>query len=201
MTKKSMGAQSIQCMTPNETEWPMRTCARVRPATTSKHDCLRVVAIQSLTAEAGSDTTPKPEGPPEYSTKACQTNMRRATMSREASQTWLLSAGERVLKLGRPNSDCQSGSCQYVILQISWARRTGGTRRLSGLGGKIGITMRSITNAEEKKETSASARVGMSGNILVTVLIVFERFQWVVGSMDLMRSLVQGGMCASAVKA
>jgi hypothetical protein len=44
--------------------------------------------------------------------------------------------------------------------------RTGGTRLLRGCGGKIGITIRRITNAEHMNEMNARARVGMRGNIL-----------------------------------
>jgi len=41
--------------------------------------------------------------------------------------------------------------------------RTGETRLLRGCGGRIGITMRSITKAEAIKETKASTRAGMRG--------------------------------------
>jgi hypothetical protein len=42
---------------------------------------------------------------PVASSTACQMKAESAMMSHAASQMWLLSAGERVLKLGRPNSD------------------------------------------------------------------------------------------------
>jgi len=45
--------------------------------------------------------------------------------------------------------------------------RTGDTRLLKGWGGKIGITMRSITKAEDIKDKKASTRAGMRGIILV----------------------------------
>ena len=57
MTRRAVGAQIIQCPFPRATERPMRTCMRVRRATTKRHVCLRVKASQSLTAEAGSEVT------------------------------------------------------------------------------------------------------------------------------------------------
>lgn len=46
--------------------------------------------------------------------------------------------------------------------------RTGDTRLLNGCGGKIGITMRSITKAEAIKDTKARMRAGVRGVILIS---------------------------------
>lgn len=67
--------------------------------------CRMVKANQSLTAEPGSLASLKSAGPPMVSLMACQTNTPSAKRSNDASQIWLLSAGERERKLGRPNSD------------------------------------------------------------------------------------------------
>jgi hypothetical protein len=48
---------------------------------------------------------------------------------------------------------------------------TGETRLLRGCGGRIGITMRSITKAEAIKEMKASTRAGMSGIMVVLYVL------------------------------
>lgn len=43
---------------------------------------------------------------------------------------------------------------------------TGGTRRLSGLGGRVGTTMRRMRKTDERNESRARVRVRMRGNIV-----------------------------------
>ena len=114
-------------------------------------------------AEPGSMPMAAPEGPLVDSLIICQMKRERDIRSRPASQRWLLSAGERERKVGSPNSAYNGEISQSYYLPRK--ERTGETRLLRGCGGKIGITMRSITKAEAIKETKASTRAGMRGII------------------------------------
>lgn len=93
-TRMRVGAQSIQCLPPKETGRPMRTCRSVKPEIIRRHVWRRVMANHSLTADAGSLIMEYPEGPPRNSFTACHVKMTRASTSQNASQRWLLSAGE-----------------------------------------------------------------------------------------------------------
>jgi hypothetical protein len=87
-----------------------------------------------------------------------------ATKSRLASHKCDLSAVERARKVGSPNS-AYNGKDEPVRLELRKAP-TGETLLLNGCGGRIGIIMRSITNAEHIKEKKARARAGTIGIII-----------------------------------
>jgi hypothetical protein len=48
---------------------------------------------------------------------------------------------------------------------------TGGTRLLNGWGGRIGIIIRRMTKTEHINDRKASARAGMSGIMVVVVVV------------------------------
>lgn len=133
VASSKVGIHSIQCLVPKEIERPKRTCKSVMEATMSKPDCLIVMTTHNLTAEAGSLAVSKSCGPPIDSLMACQINNARASKSKHESQMWLLSAGDKERKFGRPNSDCRNFVESCVSLTHKKRKtRTGATRLLKG---------------------------------------------------------------------
>lgn len=54
MARRKVGAHTVQCITPRETERPIRTWSNVIHTTTSRHVCLMDMASHSLTVELAS---------------------------------------------------------------------------------------------------------------------------------------------------
>jgi hypothetical protein len=94
----------------------------------------------------------------------CHRKIEIATKSSPASHKCDLSAVESARKVGSPNSAYNGKMSQWNV-ELRKAP-TGETLLLNGCGGRIGITMRSITNAENIKEKKASTIAGTIGNII-----------------------------------
>src|ERR1700722_191841 len=107
----------------------MRTRKSVIIATKKRHVCLRVSATQNVALETGSRALLECDGPTRDSLTACHVKMASANMSNDASQTWLLSAAERVRKFGRPNSDWEKKSQRYSSRLESTHRRYASAQR------------------------------------------------------------------------
>jgi len=75
-----------------------------------------VTTSQRRMAETGSVAMPTPEGPLVDSLIICQTKRERDIRSRPASQRWLLSAGVRERKVGRPNSAYNEKDEPIIVL-------------------------------------------------------------------------------------
>jgi len=59
-----VGAHSIQCMDPKDTDRPIRIWIRVSPDTTRRQVCLIVKANHNLAEDAASRASPYAAGPP-----------------------------------------------------------------------------------------------------------------------------------------
>ncbi len=90
--------------------------------------------------------------------------MEIATKSRPASHKCDLSVVESARNVGSPNS-AYNGKMSQWNTELRKAH-TGETLLLNGCGGRIGITMRSITNTEHIKERNTSAIAGAIGSII-----------------------------------